>query len=412
MPRPPLEVADVLRRFGGAYRQSHGGLSPDQGRVASALTACRTAALGGHVEACDACGERQISYNSCRDRHCPKCQAAATAQWLDRERAYLLPVPYSHVVFTLPHTLAPLALQNPRLCYDLLFQAAARALLEIAADPQHLGARIGFVAILHTWGQTLLHHPHLHCLVPAGGLSLDGTRWIPCRTGFFLPVRVLASLVRGKYLALLERAFREKKLVFHGRLTPLQEPRAFARLLKAARRQKWVVYAKPPFSGPESVLKYLARYTHRIAISNTRLLSATDQAVTFTYKDYRQASRIRQMRLAPTEFVRRFLLHALPKGFVRIRRFGLLANCQREAQLAHCRALLGAETRPVPAQDAPSTEALEARESVASVSTGDAPRPRRCRVCGEGQLRTVEILEPSQGRWSRAPPVLPARGSA
>ncbi len=353
MARPALEVAEVLRRFLPQYRQRY-GLSPDQVRVAAALLACRTAALGGHVQVCDACGQRQISYNSCRDRHCPKCQAAATAEWLGRESAYLLPVPYAHAVFTLPHTLAPLALQNPRVCYGLLFQAASETLLEIAADPKHLGARLGFVAILHTWGQTLLHHPHLHCLVPAGGLSLDQRRWIACRRGFFLPVRVLGALFRARYLALLEKSFREGKLLFHGRLAPLADPSAFARLLRRARRQKWVVYAKAPFGGPEPVLKYLARYTHRIAISNSRLLAMTDQAVSFRYKDYVHGGREQTMRLAPGEFLRRFLLHVLPRGFVRIRRYGLLANAQREKQLARCRTLLGAgPPRPAPSEACP-----------------------------------------------------------
>jgi hypothetical protein len=399
MSRPPLEVADVLRRFGRAYRQTYGGLSPDQARVTRALIQCRTAALGGHVDACDACGARQISYNSCRDRHCPKCQAAATAAWLERERAYLLPVPYSHVVFTLPHTLAPLALQNARLCYGLLFQAAAQTLLEIAADPKHLGARIGFVAILHTWGQTLLHHPHLHCLVPAGGLAPGDERWIACRRGFFLPVRVLGALFRGRYLALLETAGREGRLRFHAQLQALADPVVFARLLRQARRKKWVVYAKPPFGGPEPALKYLARYTHRIAISNARLTSLTEAAVTFTWKDYRQGSRQRSMQLAPCEFIRRFLLHALPKGFVRIRRFGLLANCQREARLARCRALLD-ERQPLSPVEEPGRDDADA---AASQKT-NAPRERRCGACGQGRLRTVEVLPPARGGWCRAPP--------
>jgi len=399
MSRPPLEVADVLRRFGGAYRQTYGGLSPDQARVTRALIQCRTSALGGHVDACDACGERQISYNSCRDRHCPKCQAAATAEWLERERAYLLPVPYSHVVFTLPHALSPLALQNARLCYGLLFQAAAQTLLEIAADPKHLGARIGFVAILHTWGQTLLHHPHLHCLVPAGGLAPGDARWIACRRGFFLPVRVLGALFRGRYLALLEKAAREGRLRFHGALQALADPAVFARRLRQARRKKWVVYAKPPFGGPEPVLKYLARYTHRIAISNSRLTSLTAAAVTFTWKDYRQGSRQRSMQLAPCEFIRRFLLHALPKGFVRIRRFGLLANCQREARLARCRALLDDEEPFSPVEEPGRGDA----KTAASQKT-NAPPERRCGACGQGRLRTVEVLPSPRGGWCRAPP--------
>lgn len=401
MVRPPLEVAEILRRFGGVYRRRYGGLSADQARVARALIQCRTAALGGHVDACDACGERQISYNSCRDRHCPKCQAAARAAWLERERAYLLPVAYSHVVFTLPQTLCPLILQNPRVCYGLLFRAAAETLLQIAADPKHLGAKIGFVAILHTWGQTLLHHPHLHCLVPAGGLALDETRWIKCRGGFFLPVRVLGALFRGKYLALLEKANRDGALRFHGTLQALSDPTIFARLLKEARRKKWVVYAKPPFGGPESVLKYLARYTHRIAISNSRLISRTEESVAFTWKDYRQGSRHRPMELAPCEFLRRFLLHALPKGFVRIRRFGLLANCQRQVRLERCRALLPQRQTPPPLPRPSGRENSD--NSAAREMTTPSPE-RRCSVCGGGRLRTIEILPAPRGRWCRAPP--------
>lgn len=398
-----LEVAQILRRFGRQYRQQHGGLSADQARVVTALTACRTAALGGHVEECETCGHRRIAYNSCRNRHCPKCQAAATARWLERERAYLLPVPYSHVVFTLPHTLAPLALQNPRIAYGLLFQATAQTLLEIAADPQHLGAQIGFVALLHTWGQTLLHHPHLHCLVPAGGLSPEQTHWIPCSKGFFLSVRVLGARFRNQYLALLERSFREGKLVFHGQLRPLAKPSAFDRLLRQAGRQKWVVYAKPPFGGPEAALKYLARYTHRIAISNARLRSVRDDAVTFTWKDYRHAHRTEEMQLAPGEFLRRFLLHVLPKGFVRIRRYGILSNCHRADRLARCRALLGAE-RSMEAAGEPHPP--EDSESPIETVRENPSCQRRCEACHEGQMRTIEWIPPTRHRPARAPPAL------
>lgn len=398
-----LELAQILRRFGREYREQHGGLSVDQARVVAALTSCRTAALGGHVEACDACGYRRIAYNSCRDRHCPKCQAAATARWLERERAYLLPVPYAHVVFTLPHLLAPLALQNPRLAYGFLFRAAAQTLLEIAADPKHLGAQIGFVAILHTWGQTLLHHPHLHCLVPAGGLASEGTHWIACRNGFFLPVRVLGALFRGRYLALLERSYRAGELRFHGKLRPLAGANAFARLLREARRRKWVVYAKPPFGGPEPVLKYLARYTHRIAISNARLLSVREDAVCFTWKDYRGGGRSRQMQLAPCEFVRRFLLHVLPKGFVRIRRYGLLANCQRENQLARCRSLLGTN----PSAPSPRESDRPGGPEPTEASTGRNSRDvRHCEACSHGTMRLIDWISPARNRRARAPPSL------
>jgi hypothetical protein len=385
MARPGLEVAEILRRFGGRYRQWIGGMSKQQARVVGALSACRTAALGGHVEACDACGHRQIAYNSCRDRHCPKCQAAATAEWLESERRHLLDVPYSHVVFTLPEALAALALQNPRVCYGHLFRAASQTLLQIAADPKHLGARIGFVAILHTWGQSLLHHPHLHCLVPAGGLSPDGIRWISCRPGFFLPVHVLGALFRGKYLALLEESYRQGKLVFHGKLRQLAGGRAFAALLREARSRRWVVYAKPPFGGAEPALKYLARYTHRIAISNARLLAVTETGVAFSWKDYAHGNRIRRMDLDPREFIRRFLLHVLPSGFVRIRRYGLLANCHREPSLARCRALLGQEAPP------PSTAECN-HEAQADEEQDIGAGKKCCPLCRIGWMHIIEIL--------------------
>jgi hypothetical protein len=402
MERPKFEVADILRRFSEAYRRLYGRLSGDQARVVAALVSCRTAALGGHVEACDACRAQRIAYNSCRDRHCPKCQPGKTAEWLERERAYLLPVPYSHVVFTLPHVLAPLALQNPRVMYGLLFQAVAQTLLEIARNPKHLGAQIGFVAILHTWGQNLLHHPHLHCLVPAGGIALDGSRWISCKKDFFLSVRVLGKRFRGRYLALLERSYREGKLVFHGKLAPLAQPRAFAGLLRQARERNWVVYAKPPFGGPEAALKYLARYTHRIAIANARLLSVDEEAVCFTWKDYRNGNRVRSMRLPGSEFMRRFLLHALPKGFVRIRRYGILANGHREERLARCRELLG-EIGPAPARGGEPEAGADLEEEIASSATAGCGK-HRCPVCGQGWMQVVEVIPPLRGHRSRAPP--------
>lgn len=401
MERPALEVAEILRRFESQYRQQAGSLSRDQARVVSALTACRTAVLGGHIEACDACGHRRIAYNSCRNRHCPKCQAAATARWLERERSYLLPVPYAHVVFTVPEQLAPILLQNPRVGYGLLFQAAADTLLEIAADPKHLGAQIGFVAILHTWGQTLHHHPHLHCLVPAGGLALGESRWVPCRRGFFLPVRVLSALFRGKYLALLQRSHGRRALRFHGKLGPLADPSTFAHLIYDARRKPWVVYAKPPFGGPEPVLKYLARYTHRIAISNARLLSLSENAVTFAWKDYRGGGCSREIRLAPVEFVRRFLLHVLPKGFVRIRRYGLLANSQRQKRLARCREILGENAQA--SSDAASTEDSADLQMTSGPPTGEIV----CAVCKKGRMRVIDRIPPHELRWARAPPALP-----
>lgn len=399
--RPRLEVAEVFRRYGNAFREAYRP-SPAQTEVLSLLPTCRTAALGGHVDECDHCGRRQISYNSCRNRHCPKCQGSQAAQWLDAQREHLLPVPYVHVVFTLPQLLAPLALQNPRVVYGLLFRAASQTLLQIAADPRHLGARIGFLALLHTWGQTLHHHPHLHCVVPAGGLSPDGSRWVACRPNFFLPVRVLSRLFRGKLLALLQGAFDDGRLSFHGSLEALAHPPAFARLLARARRTEWVVYAKPPFGGPEQVLKYLARYTHRVALSNRRLLSLEGGVVAFRYKDYARGRRVRTLRLDAPEFIRRFLFHVLPKRFVRIRRYGLLANAHREAKLARCRELLGA------ARDAaPATEATAA--TPAGDRAHDPPHLPRCPACSEGRMRRVQTLLAS--KLPRSPPLL-ARAAA
>jgi hypothetical protein len=395
MSRPELEVADILRRFLPAYRQAGGSLSPEQASVLSGLLACRTAALGGHIEACDECGNQRIAYNSCGNRHCPKCHAAQSAEWLGRERLRLLPVPYSHVVFTVPHLLSQVILQNRRVGYRVLFQAASQTLLQIALDPKHLGAQIGILAILHTWGQTLFFHPHLHCLVPAGGLSADQQRWVPSRNGFFLPVAVLRKLFRGKYLALLEESFHAGELRFHGQLKHLAEPPAFQRLLKQARRIKWVVYAKPPFGSSEQVLKYLARYTHRVAISNARLVRVTDQAVVFTYKDYSDGSRHKTVSLEPAEFIRRFLLHTLPKRFVRIRRYGLLANGRCESLLTRCRTLLGT----------PASVVATVESGVGTTLELPQQKEKICSACGKGRLRLVGILPTCRGQWSRAPPI-------
>jgi len=392
-PRPRLEVAGVVRCYGPAYRELYHP-SPDQARVLRAVVRCRTGALGGHVQECDHCGERQISYNSCRNRHCPKCQGSQTAQWLEVQQPHLLPVPYFHVVFTLPEILAPVALQNPRVVYGLLFQAASRTLLEAAANPRHLGAQIGFLAVLHTWGQNLHHHPHIHCVVPAGGLAPDGSRWVSSSPHFFLPVRVLSRLFRGKFLALLLQAFDDGRLCFHGSIQPLADRPAFLRLVSEARRTEWVVYAKAPFGGPATVLKYLARYTHRVAISNHRLQSMEDGWVSFRYKDYARGRRPRTMRLEATEFIRRFLLHALPKGFVRIRRYGLLANAQREQRLALCRELLASLTGKDRIQN-PSTE-------IASYE----PRGYRCPSCEKGTLRRLHGRIPWPALHPRPPPVL------
>ena len=338
MSRPTLEVADVIGRHVEAFLQKYGHwASRQQRRVLRAIVQCRTAALGGHVQQCNRCGHRVASYNSCRNRHCPKCQSLAKAKWLEARQEELLPVTYYHVVFTLPDSLANLALQNARLIYNLLFRCASQTLLTIAADPKHLGAKLGFFAVLHTWGQTLMLHPHLHCVVPAGGLSSDGLRWIACRPRFFLSVRVLSSLFRGLFLHHLNQAYQQGKLQFDGDLEALARPQAFTGLLKKARRKKWVVYAKRPFGGPQQVLDYLGRYTHRVAISNHRLVGLEDGRLTFNWKDYRDSGASKPMTLDAVEFIRRFLLHVLPEAFQKIRYFGFMANRHRTDNLALCR---------------------------------------------------------------------------
>jgi hypothetical protein len=336
-----LEVADVFRHHGDAYRRAHAGhLGRVERRVMSAIERCRTAALGGHAEVCSSCGLIRCAYNSCRNRHCPKCQGRARAEWLAARQAELLPVPYFHVVFTLPAEAAAVAFQNKAVVYTLLFKAAAETLCTIAADPKHLGAEIGLVAVLHTWGQALQHHPHVHCVVPGGGPAPDGTRWIGCRPGFFLPVRVLSRLFRRLFLERLHAAFKAGDLGFHGDLVELADPAAFARRLRELRRVEWVVYAKPPFGGPEQVLAYLGRYTHRVAIANSRLVGISADAVAFRWKDYRHHGKPKVMTLGADEFIRRFLLHSLPDGFHRIRHYGFLANRHRAEKLALCRKLL------------------------------------------------------------------------
>lgn len=366
---PALEVADIFRRHGTAYVQAHDGhLGRVERRVMSAIELCRTAALGGHVEGCRACGAVRVAYNSCRNRHCPKCQSAVARDWLAARAGDLLPVPYFHVVFTLPAEIAPIAFQNKEVVYGILFRTAAETLRIIAADPRHLGARTGLIAVLHSWGQTLSYHPHLHCIVPGGGPSPDGTRWIACRPGFFLPVRVLSRLFRRLFLEALCAAFEAGQLHFFGEIERLADPQAFARFMKTAGCHDWVVYAKPPFGGPAQVLAYLSRYTHRVAIANSRLVSMTDGKVTFRWRDYRHGRRPRAMTLDVGEFIRRFLLHTLPDGFHRIRHYGFLANGQRAARLAACRALLAAE--------APQTETR------AKPATKATPVPRPCHCCG------------------------------
>ena len=340
---PPLEVADIFRRHGESYRRAQADhLSRTERRVMGAIEACRTAALGGHVERCVECGLVRISYNSCRDRHCPKCQGSARAAWVAARQTELLPVPYFHVVFTLPAPAAEIAFQNKAVVYAILFKAAAETLSTIAADPKHLGAEIGFVAVLHTWGQNLQHHPHVHCLVPGGGLALDGTRWVPCRPGFFLPVRVLSRLFRRLFLERLKAAFEAGRLAFFGAHAKLAAAPIFARRLRELRRAEWVVYSKRPFAGPAAVLAYLGRYTHRVAISNSRLMDMTDGRVRFRWRDYRHHNKNKVMTLAADEFIRRFLLHSLPDRFHRIRHYGFLGNRLRAEKLAICRGLLAA----------------------------------------------------------------------
>lgn len=383
-----LEVADIFRAAGPAYRATHAGhLSLHQLKVMSAIEHCRTAALGGHVEACEDCGHRRIAYNSCRNRHCPKCQGAAARSWLTARKADLLPVGYFHVVFTVPAEIADIAFHNKPAVYDLLFHAAAETMLTIAADPRHLGARIGITAVLHTWGSALTHHPHVHMIVPGGGISLDGERWISSRPAFLVPVRVLGKLFRRLFVTGLLALFDAGKLAFFGGLAPLTDRRAFLRHLSPVRSKRWVVYAKPPFGGPEAVLAYLSRYTHRVAISNRRLLAFDETGVTFRYKDYRRdgADRYQVMTLAAGEFIRRFLLHVLPRGFHRIRHYGLLAGITRKANLAHARELLAVAASP-PDDNRPE-EVLDTRPP--------------CPCCG-GHMIIVETF----ARWSqpRAPP--------
>lgn len=381
--RASIEVADIFRAAGPAYRAARAGhLSLDQLKVMSAIETCRTAVMGGHVEACTDCGHWRVAYNSCRNRHCPRCQGAAARTWLVAREADLLPVGYFHVVFTLPAEIADIALQNKTVLYGVLFQAASETMTTIAADPKHLGARIGITAVLHTWGSAMTHHPHIHMIVPGGGLSSDDSRWVSSRPAFLLPVRVLGKLFLTRLMALYDTG----RLGFHGSLAHLAERRAFLRHLAPVRNKRWVVYAKPPFAGPETVLAYLSRYTHRVAISNSRLLRFDQTGVTFRYKDYRRSGADRQqvMTLSPDEFIRRFLLHVLPKGFHRIRHYGLLASGARKVHLERARELLGVAP-PVPPDAAVEPDEI---------------RPP-CPCCG-GRMVVIETFE----RWcrARAPP--------
>ena len=377
-----LEVADIFHRHGEAYRQAHAGhLGRVERRVMSAIELCRTAALGGHTEQCQDCGTVRIAYNSCRNRHCPKCQGAAREEWLAARAAELLPVPYFHIVFTLPAPAAEIAFQNKEAVYAILFKAAAETLRTIAADPKHLGAELGVLAVLHTWGQNLHHHPHIHCVVPGGGPSLDGTRWIACRPGFFLPVRVLSKLFRRLFLEGLQAAFDAGELGFFGAIAELGKPTAFARRLRELRHLDWVVYAKRPFGGPAQVLAYLSRYTHRVAISNSRLVWMENSEVAFRWKDYRHHGKSKLMALDAHEFIRRFLLHALPDGFHRIRHYGFLANSHRAEKLALCRTLL-------------AVPSIEPAAPACDNTQGAASAPNLCPHCG-GLMVTLDTLPQS-----------------
>jgi hypothetical protein len=383
MSRPTLEVADIFRLHGEGYRQKH-TLARQQRRVMRAIELCRSAALGGHVDQCSHCSHIHVSYNSCRNRHCPKCQSVARAEWVQARKADLLPIEYFHVVFTLPESIASIAFHNPALVYGILFQAASQTLLTIARDPRHLGAEIGFFAILHTWGQNLLLHPHLHCVVTGGGLSPDG-QWVRCRPGFFLPVRVLSRLFRRLFCELLDKAYQDGKLQFFSDLARLADPPAFQLHLRQAQKQEWVVYAKPPFGGPQQVIEYLGRYTHRVAISNHRLIALNDGNVSFHYKDYRHNSKQKVMTLTAEEFIRRFLLHTLPPGFQRIRHYGLLANIHRKEKLAVCRGLLALLSILLPLAAAADCTLLESLP---------AERLDQCPRCGVGTMQPAHWLIP------------------
>jgi hypothetical protein len=385
VPREGLEVADVFRRFGPAFREQHGAsLSSAQRHAMTAIESCRTAALGGHVEQCGDCGHQRVSYNSCRDRNCPKCQGLARAQWLEDRQAELLEVPYFHVVFTVPAEIEVIAFQNQTVVYDILFRAASETLRTIAADPKHLGAEIGFLGVLHSWGQSLTHHPHLHFLVPGGGIAPDGESWIPCRPGFVLPVPVLSCMFRGLFLRALEKAFIAGELNFFSAHRHLHEPAAFRRYLAPAWKVNWVVYAKRPFAGPAQVLDYVGRYTHRVAISNNRLVSMDGGQVSFQWKDYRDDNRQKTMTLPAEEFIRRFLIHVLPNGFHRIRYYGFLSNCHRARKLERCRELL--RMAPVePAADPPA----DYRDRFEAL-TGQSLR--ECPHCHVGTMVVIDCI--------------------
>jgi len=387
-----VEVADIFRIFGAAYRAAYGGqTSREQRRAMRAIEGCRTAELGGHVDECDACGHVRISYNSCRNRHCPKCQTLDKERWREAQAEALLPIPYFHVVFTLPEALGPLALRNPQVFYSLLFKAASETLLALSRDPQHLGAQIGITALLHTWSQTLMHHPHLHCIVTGGGLSEDGHRWIESRKDFFLPVQVVSRLFRGKLLAYLKQAYQADALIFPGAIAAWQDDRFFQKQLTVLYQKEWVVYCKPPLGRPEQVLEYLARYTHRVALTNDRILRVEGDRVTFRYRDSQDQNRIKEMTLEAVEFIRRFLLHVLPDHFVKIRHYGILSNRKRKVCVRRCKALLGMVSS-VAEGPTPRSTWQEILERLTGID------PMRCPHCGNGKMVTRHILLPLEDR--------------
>jgi hypothetical protein len=388
-----IEVGDIFRQFGSAYLARYGQhLSLRHHRAIRALSICRTSALGGHVASCDHCGAIKICYNSCRNRHCPKCQSLAQWQWVEERQKDLLPVSYFHVVFTLPESLRPLALQNQRMIYNLLFKAASGTLTTLALDPKYLGAQIGVTAVLHTWSQTLIDHPHLHCLVTGGGLSEDDIEWVHTRKDFFLPVQVLASLFKGKFLSFLKQAYEQNQLIFNGQITSLAQPTAFKHFLNGLYQKGWIVYCKPPFASPKQVIDYLGRYTHRIAISNERIISLDKDQVTFSYRDRADGNKKKRMTLSTFEFIRRFLMHILPDGFVKIRHYGLSSNRHRNTRLRHTQSLLGITTKET---DIPKPTWQELMIRI----TGKDPC--QCQVCGQGRLIIKEVLFPQK---YRAPP--------
>jgi hypothetical protein len=382
-----LEVADIFRLYGPEYRRAH-GMPLRQLRAMRAIEICRTAELGGHVDECDHCGAVRISYNSCRNRHCPKCQCLNKERWLVARKKDLLPTDYFHLVFTLPEDVRPLALRNQKSVYNLLFKAVADTIKELTEDSKHLGAEVGFIAILHTWSQTLIDHPHMHCIVTGGGLSADGKRWIPCKREFFLPVKVLSRLFRGKFLAYLKEAYMKGKIKFSGKMAPLKDKHAFNGLLKDLYGQEWGVYCKPPFPNAEKVMEYLGQYTHRVAVSNERLVKLEDRRVTFRYRNRNDNDTIKLMSLDASEFIRRFLLHILPDGFMKIRHYGILSNRSRNSKLRQCKKIFG-----VKCQDRNTENGNESWQDLLVRVTG--VDPRICPYCGKGKMVLKQVLNPS-----------------